>query len=348
MKPFILFLFLSAMLFQQAFFQANAQNMLAKGRQAQVSVDPQGVMRIVFGTNDSIMVMNSSDQGKTFSKPELIAQLEGMHLGMSRGPQIASSANYTLVTAMSNDGNIHTFQLNHVTNQWKKIANVNDVPASAPEGLMNIAADDQDNFFAVWLDVRSDKSNKIYVAKRKTGEQWSKNVMAYQSPDGTVCECCKPNIAVGDSKVYVMFRNWLDGSRDMYVMQSESDRLSFAPPKKMGEGNWPLKGCPMDGGGVLIDDQNEVHTSWQREGKIFYAQPGKKEMQVGEGRASSISGQKNPVVAWQDGGTLKIKYLDSGKEIQVGEGAFIEVVTLKDNSIFCVWENEGEIYSKRE
>ncbi|WPP51862.1 hypothetical protein [Catalinimonas niigatensis] len=347
MNPFIPFLFLSAILFQQAFFHANAQNQLTKGRQPHVSVDPQGVMRIVFGINDSIMVMNSSDRGKTFSEPELVGQLEGMHLGMSRGPQIASSAHYSIITAMDKKGDIHAFRLEHATDQWQKMANINDQPASAPEGLMSIAADQNDHFFAVWLDIRTDQKNKIVVAKYDAGEQWSKNVIAYQSPDGTVCECCKPNIAVKDQQIYVMFRNWLNGKRDMYLMTSDSEKLSFNAPQKLGDGSWPLKGCPMDGGDIFIDSQDHVHTTWQREGKIYYSQPGKSEVLLGEGRSASISGSKNPLIAWQDSGMLKAKFLSSNKIIPIGEGAFVEVVVLDDKNIFCVWEKEGEIFSKQ-
>lgn len=95
----------------------------------------------------------------------------------------------------------------------------------------------------------------------------------------------------------------------------------------------------------FIDDHNAVHTTWQREGKIFYCQPNKKEIQIGEGRAFSISGKENPVIGWQEGSALKVKYLHSEKEITVGEGSFIEVIALTDK-ILCVWENNGEILYK--
>jgi hypothetical protein len=325
-----------------------AENSITKGKQPQVAIDTHGTLRIVFGLNDEILCVSSTDHGITFSSPVTFGQVKGMHLGMSRGPQIASSDHYSIVTAMDKEGNIHTFRLNHGTNQWSKIGNVNDSPSSAPEGLMSIAADDQDNFYAVWLDTRQDSKNKIYVASIKSGSvQWSKNVMAYQSPEGTVCECCKPNVAVKDSKVYVMFRNWLNGSRDMYLMQSDRESLSFASPQKVGMGTWKLNGCPMDGGGIFIDNQHGVHTTWQRKGKIFYCQPDKKEIQIGEGRAGSISGKENPVIAWQEGSTLKAKYLRSGKEVNVGEGSFIEVIALDNKKVLCVWENNGNILSKR-
>lgn len=323
-------------------------NSIAKGEQPQVAMDTRGIIRIVFGLTDKILCVTSTDHGMTFSQPVAVGQVKDMHLGMSRGPQIASSANYSIITAVDKRGNIHAFRLNHATNQWAKTGMINDSPLSAPEGLMSIAADHQDNFYAVWLDNRLDKKNKIYVAST-SGEaaQWSSSVMAYQSPDGTVCECCKPNIAVKDSKVYVMFRNWLNGSRDMYVMQSHIERLAFASPQKIGVGTWKLNGCPMDGGGIFIDDGHAVHTVWQREGKVFYALSNQKEIQIGKGRASSITGKENPVIAWQEGSALKVQYLHSEEVINIGEGSFIEVVALDDKKILCVWENDDDILYKK-
>lgn len=209
-----------------------SENSIAKGEQPQAAIDTKSIVRIVFGLHDKILCVSSTDHGMTFSQPVTVGQVKDMHLVMSRGPQIASSANFSIITAMDTKGNIHAFRLHHASNQWTKTGVVNDIPLSAPEGLMSIAADDQDNFYAVWLDNRLDSKNKIYVASTLGGAaQWSGNVMAYQSPDGTVCECCRPNIAVKDSQIYVMFRNWLNGSRDMYVMRSDNQKLSFTSPE---------------------------------------------------------------------------------------------------------------------
>lgn len=145
-----------------------------------------------------------------------------MHLGMTRGPQLASSKDYSVVTAIDKKGNILAFRLTHKTGKWEKITNVNDVDASAPEGLMSIAADDNNNFFAVWLDLREGQKNNISFSVLKGNSKWSKNSFAYKSPESHVCECCKPQIAVRGNNVSIMFRNWLKGSRDLYLIISLS------------------------------------------------------------------------------------------------------------------------------
>jgi hypothetical protein len=75
-----------------------------------------------------------------------------------------------------------------------------------------------------------------------------------------------------------MFRNWIDGSRDFYLTKFTNNSQRFPQPQIPGTGTWKLKGCPMDGGGILLDSKNVMHTTWQREGNIFCAQPGEQEV----------------------------------------------------------------------
>src|SRR5688572_398019 len=82
-----------------------AQTSLAAGEQPQMSLDAKGIIRLVYGEKDKILFTESKDNGSTFSKPVLVAEIPGMHLGMTRGPQIATSKDYSLVTAMDKEGN---------------------------------------------------------------------------------------------------------------------------------------------------------------------------------------------------------------------------------------------------
>jgi Neuraminidase (sialidase) len=93
-----------------------------------------------------------------------------------------------------------------------------------------------------------DKHNKIFGAKSTDGgKTWGKNIMIYASPDTTVCECCKPSVVMKGNNIYVMFRNWLNGNRDLHIIQSTDIGLNFGQAQKLGAGSWTLNGCPMDG-----------------------------------------------------------------------------------------------------
>ncbi len=318
------------------------------GQQPQLAVDNAGIIRLIYGQEDKIYCATSLDNGISFKESKLVGAVKQMHLGMSRGPQVASSKNYTLVAAIDKKGVVHIFQLNHATNKWKEESFANDEAGSAPEGLMSIAADKADNFYCVWLDNRTDKYNKICFAKTTDkGTSWTKNRMVYKSADKTVCECCKPSIVVSDSKVVIMFRNWLNGSRDLYLLQSADMGNSFASAVKLGTGTWKLNGCPMDGGGLVVTKKAKVTTVWRREGTIYYSKPGEGETKIGQGRNCSITDPQKPVITWQDEKHLKMMELATGKVTDAGEGTYIKAVRTKDNKLFCAWEHGGSIILKR-
>jgi len=316
-----------------------AQTTIASGDQPQVTVDKNGVIRIVYGEGDRIYYSFSTDNGKAFSQPGLVGEIEGMHLGMTRGPQLATSKDYSLVTAMDKKGNIHAFRISHKKGQWEKISNVNDSDGSAPEGLMSIAAGDNNTFYAVWLDLRENRQNNICLSILKSGSKWTKNKFVYKSPDGHVCECCKPSIVVKSNQVSIMFRNWSKGSRDLYVINSLNNGESFSDAQKLGNGTWVLNACPMDGGGLSIGENGAIHTAWQRDGQIFYATPGKPEQNIGQGRDVGLNGN---LVFWQSGSDLMLKKIN-GEPKRVGNGTALSAIELKDGTILTIWQQDDQI-----
>lgn len=338
-----LFFFLSL-----CFVQGNPYS-LGRGEQPHLSRDGKGVIRIVYGQKDKIYCAASINDGVSFLPPALVAELPGMHLGMSRGPQIASSAHYSVITAMDKSGNIHWFRLDNSTSEWKDMGTINDVQGSAPEGLMGIAADKQDNFYTVWLDIRTGKHNQVYFSALSGNEQrWSPNRLVYQSRDGHVCECCKPNVYAEGKEIAVMFRNWLDGSRDLYLLRSHNKGRSFDIAEKLGEGTWKLNGCPMDGGGVVIDPSGVTHTVWQRNGMVYYCRPGEKEQSVAKGRTCSIAGDgKTPIISLQSSDTLQLFHAQEERPTVVGTGSFLQSMPLPDHHLLCVWERDNAIFFKR-
>jgi len=334
----LIFLLVNAM-----WMGAFAQTKIATGDQPQVSQDKDNVVRLVYGESDKIYYSFSTNNGKTFSQPALVGEIEGMHLGMTRGPQLATSKDYSLVTAMDKKGNIHAYRLSHKKGKWEKIANVNDSEGSAPEGLMSIAAGDNNTFYAAWLDLRENKQNNICLSILKPGSGWTTNKFVYKSPDGHVCECCKPTIVVKSDQVYIMFRNWVNGSRDLYVINSSNGGERFTEAQKLGIGTWILNACPMDGGGLSIGANRFIHTAWQRDGQVFYATPGKPEVNIGQGRGVGLNGN---LMYWQDGSDLMLKTIN-GESKRIGQGTALTAVELADGTILAVWQQDDQIMYKK-
>jgi hypothetical protein len=348
--------FMNPLLFLLPFyFLTSAPRTIGDGAQPHISRDTKGIIRMVFGQKDKIFCSTSADNGVSFSSPVLVGEIPGMHLGMSRGPQIASSDHYTIITAMDKAGDIHCFRLDNSisrktapsgpANTWKALGNVNDLKGSSPEGLMGIAADRKDNFYAVWQDIRTGGKNQIYFSSLAgKADRWSANTVLYQSPDGHVCECCKPNVYAEGKEVAVMFRNWLGGSRDLYLLRSSDKGRTFAKAQKLGMDTWQLNGCPMDGGGLAIDPSGSIHTVWQRKGYVYYCQPGEQEINIGKGRECSVTlSDRTPILSMQDGDTLEIVQPSRQKTVTIGKGSFLQSMALPDKKILCVWENNKTI-----
>ena len=338
MKHFPLMFFIFIAFADPALSQVN----LGAGEQPQITVDSKETVRLVYGLAGKIYFSTSADKGRTFSAPNVIGEINEMHSGMTRGPQLATSKDYSLVTVIDKKGNIHAFRLTHRSGKWDKIGNINDTEGSAPEGLMAVGADDNNNFYAVWLDIREGRKNNISFATLTGSSGWSQNRFVYKSPEGSVCECCKPSIAVKGRNVSIMFRNWLKGSRDLYIITSTDGGKDFSPAQKLGLGTWPLKGCPMDGGGVSIDSKNRIHTAWQRAGVVYYAQPGKPEEKLGDGRNVALNGQ---LVTWDNGSVMMLRPIN-GDAKEIGEGTALRVYEFSDGSALAVWEKDKTIMLK--
>ncbi|MGD1095696.1 MAG: sialidase family protein [Bryobacteraceae bacterium] len=304
---------------------------------------------LTFGAGTGIYFSSSSDSGKTFSTPVGVAQADNVLLTHHRGPRIAFTNHAIVITAVmsrnAEDGDLIAWRSTDGGKTWSKGVLINDVPGASMEGLHSLAADGKETLFAAWLDKRSRHGTKLYGAHSADGGlTWSKNVMIYQSPEGTICECCHPSVAIDAAgQILVMWRNWLAGSRDMYLARS-GDGVTFSKPEKMGMGTWQLNACPMDGGGLAIS-QNRVVTAWRREHEIFLAAPGEKEVGIGEGMDVAIAAAPEGVYAvWST--PAGIRALLPGKKESISlspKGTFPNIVALSTGHALAAWEDAGGI-----
>jgi len=146
--------------------------------------------------------------------------------------------------------------------------------------------------------------------------------------------------------VYVMFRNWLKGNRDLYLIQSSDMGNTFGFAKKLGNDSWALNGCPMDGGGIAINNNGIPETVWLRKSTIYTCQPDHAESAIGKGRSCSIESVNGKnVYAWTENGEVVILNPQHEKKI-LGKGSMPSIKSINDNEILCTWQNEDQIYSE--
>ncbi len=291
-------------------------------KQPQLVVDDHGIIHATFGVNHAAMYCRSDNGGKSFGKPIQLPGTYVMALGMRRGPRIAATGNSVCVSFVGGkegkgrDGDVLATFSEDGGKTWQQPAPINDVPNAGREGLHAMAGGPKGQVCCVWLDLR-EKGTKIYAAvSTDAGKTWGQNVRVYQSPDGSVCECCHPSVAYDPSgNLCVMWRNSLAGARDMYLTSSSDGGKTFDNAIKLGAGTWPLKACPMDGGNVAVSPRGDIFTAWKREKAIFLTSANSaEERQIGTGRQPWIAEAHGPHVLWVQDRTSHLMYLAPGAE----------------------------------
>ncbi len=286
-----------------------AKTAFPKAKQPQVAVDPRGKVYLVFGAENSVYCAISRDGGKSFGSPAKVAEAGVLPLGMRRGPRVAATDRWVVVTAIGgkeghgHDENLFAWRSDDGGATWKKPVQINGVAASAREGLHHLAAAPDGTFYCTWLDLR-EKGTQVYGARSSDGgASWQDEKPIYRSPDGSVCQCCQPQVTFGPSgKLYVMWRNNIDGARDMYLVRSADNGRTFGAAEKLGHGTWPLDECPMDGGGLACDADGSLTTIWRREKQLFTYTPGHEEISIGAGAQGwAAAGPGGPFLVWSTG-----------------------------------------------
>jgi len=277
-------------------------------KQPQLCVSSDGVIHLTFGDGNGVYYARSeSVTPLKFSEAVKVADAPNLSLGMRRGPRIAASGKTIVISAIGGklgkgrDGELFAWRSTDDGKSWQGPATVNDVPAAAREGLHAMAAGKDGLFACAWLDLRT-KQTVLRVATSKDGAEWSPNTLAYEAPSGPICQCCHPSMAFDEKDgIHLLWRNLIDGDRDMYRAESHDGGKSFGDAVKLGRGAWRLNACPMDGGAFDVLN-GRVVTAWRRE-RIVYATFGKDdaEVRLGSGEQPVIAATSSgAVVAWLD------------------------------------------------
>ncbi|HLX46448.1 MAG TPA: sialidase family protein [Bryobacteraceae bacterium] len=320
-----------------------------------------GMVGLTFAAGQSIYFAGSNDEGWTFSPAVKVTEAKLLAAGRHRGPRVVILKDAIVISAVVGqetgdahshglpaDGDLISWRSVDRGKTWSRAGTVNDEPRAAREGLHAMTADSRGNLFAVWLDLRS-KGTKLYGSRSTDGGMtWAKNVLVYASPDGTICECCDPSIAIDEAgRISVLWRNAVGGSRDMYVSSSR-DGVQFGAPQKAGNGTWKLNACPMDGGGIAVD-HGQVVSAWRREGEVFLAPAGKPETKIGAGKDVAIAaGRKGAYVAWSNGPAIEIQVPGTSAPAPLASnGSYVNLAALPDGSVLAAWEANGVIETRK-
>lgn len=310
-------------------------------RQPQMAASGNAVY-VTCGTPTSILVARSEDGGRTFAPAETVATVAALSLGMHRGPRIVALGDTLVVSAIvgnvggGKDGDLLAWRSTDGGRHWSKPARVNDVPAAAREGLHAMAAHGR-TVAATWLDLRASGTSLVVAVSEDGGAHWGSNVVAYRSPSGTICQCCHPSLAVdADGRISAMFRDERQGARDMYVIGSADGGRTWTNGEKLGQGTWPLKACPMDGGALGLDSHGGIVTTWRRDQTVYLSSPGTAEIAVGAGVNPTLAiTPTGPLVAWNGAEGLMLKHADASAALVDAHGRFAALVTTPGGGVLA-------------
>ncbi|MBS1726884.1 MAG: exo-alpha-sialidase [Armatimonadetes bacterium] len=319
-------------------------------REVQLAVEDNGHVFAVFGRGDAIYCAYSTNRGTTFSRPILVANDGRLSLGMRRGPRIAAYGDHITISAVygrqggGQDGDLVAFRSDDGGITWSMPTRVDDVAGAAREGLHAMAVGPDGTLACAWLDLRS-KGTKLYLSTSKDhGETWSRNRLVYQSPGGSICECCHPSLAYDSSgKLWIMFRNSLDGNRDMYLTSTLGSNYDIPAPIKLGGESWQLDACPMDGGMVVPDSSGGVDTVWRRKDQVFSCLPKGKEALIGDGRQPwGAWGPSGLYTVWVGKGGI-LSLAPKGKPTVLDAKGTDPVIASSPNhrEVIAAWNNDG-------
>lgn len=272
--------------------------------QPQLAVAADGRVWLAYGQAKDVLVARSDDGGKTFGAAVKVAALPQLMLGMRRGRRIAAHGDRVMMTVIAEE--LLSFHSTDGGRTWSTPVTINEVPTSAREGLHDLAAGPDGRTFVTWLDLRNGKMELWGADSLDGGRTWGKNELIYRSPDKSICECCHPT-ALFDAQgnLAVMWRNSVEGSRDMWMATRAGGAKQFAPAKKLGEGTWKLNACPMDGGRIVALGGGKFGSVWQRAGEVFFAPQIGPEILLGKGKQPiGIARGGEPVIFWQQGADL--------------------------------------------
>jgi len=295
-----------------------------------------------------IFVARSDDAGATFGSAIKVASVPNLMLGMRRGPRIAAYGDRVTVTVNGDE----LFALTSVDGgkTWSEPVTINDVPTSTREGLHDLAGAADGRLFTTWLDLRNGAMELWGAASSDAGRTWGKNEQVYHSSDKSICECCHPTVLFdADGNLAVMWRNAVDGYRDMWMSTRAKGSAQFTPARKLGEGTWKLNACPMDGGKIVALGAGKFGSVWQRAGEVFFMPASGPEILLGKGKQPvAVANGANPLILWQEGNDLVLSRAPGAPPSKLAsDSRFAVVVTLPGQQGNVVAYEQGAAKEKQ-
>src|SRR5262245_8072300 len=290
------------------------------GQAVSAKTDAQGTIHLVFNSADGPQYAQSTDEGKTLSKPISIVDRASRKRGlefsvwdMAVSPQghvhVAMGTNAWKLKLPQEEWAFFYARLEPKAQAFWAVYNLNRKPS---EGF-SLAADDECNVTACWL------SDKLYAnVSHDNGKSFGPTVQIDPALDP--CNCCTTSADYGaDGKLAVLYREETDNQRDMFVVLWDQAK-NRSSRTRVSSTLWKIDGCPMTYFSVARDLEGYVAV-WPTKGDISFARldgkgapqsPAEIKTPGTTGMLTLTAADGTTLVAWKKDGQLGWQLYDSG------------------------------------
>ena len=249
--------------------------------------DPQGKLWRIWSGGDHLFFSISKDNGQHFGSPVKVnIKPEKISARNENRPKLAfDDKNNVYISWAKPLKKQYTSEIRftYSTDGGKHFApaqTVNNDSFETGHSFNEMLVNGDGQVVLTWLDARESKNNPnyqgsaLYAAQGKLTEKgfsFDNRKLA----DGT-CVCCR--IAMthsANNKIAAMWRHIYDDNiRDHAILTFDQKNIP-AQPFRASFDQWHINGCPHQGPGLSINEQNRYHMVWFNNGEkgkgIFYA-----------------------------------------------------------------------------
>ncbi len=210
----------------------------------------------------SIRYLNSTDGGAHWSKAVELTSDSQTIATRGNDVQLAVAGNKLVAIwqrkgELPNMGAMVSYYSHDAGKTWQLGANP-AVDNNGDQSHFDIIADKKAIFHTVWLaDPEENGYQSLrYARSLDGGVHWQAPVKL----DASTCSCCWNTLALSATgELNVLYRDMKP--RDMALMQSADNGITWQPTSTVGSFNWQFDGCPHIGGGLAVSDNKVLNAS---------------------------------------------------------------------------------------
>ncbi len=214
-------------------------------------------------TIQTVSYLQSTDNGKNWSIPvEIPMSLSEVLASRGNDVQIAAKGENLVAIwqtqgGIPNSGALMSVYSHDAGKTWLVGKNP-AIDNFGDQSHIDLIADNKGIFHTVWLaDPEENGYQSLrYARSIDNGENWKTPIKL----DDSSCSCCWNTLAVSQNdELHVLYRDM--NPRDMTMLSSSDNGITWKNKRTVGEFNWHFDGCPHVGGGIAFDEKNDFYAS---------------------------------------------------------------------------------------